>query len=86
MMMKPQKRYVPTFDPIPAHPDRAMFLGAPPIEIEAIGVNTVRVTIGEVSRVLDGIALSNAVNECLADWRGRELTARIEAESKGVQS
>lgn len=71
--MRPQKRYIPTFDPISIHPDpnRAMMPTAPPIEIEAIGPNTVRVTIGEVSRVLDGIALCDAVNQCLGDWRRR---------------
>jgi hypothetical protein len=72
--MRPQKRYVPTFDPVSVNPDpnRAMMPAAPPIEIEAIGPNTVRLTVGGASRVLDGIAPSNAVNDCLADWRMRQ--------------
>lgn len=70
--MRPKKRYVPTFDPISVHPNpnRAMMPTAPPIEIEAIGPNTVRITLGETTRVLDGVALSDAVNRCLIDWRG----------------
>lgn len=70
--MRPQKRYVPTFDPVSVNPDpkRAMMPAAPPIEIEAIGANTVRITVGAVARVLDGISLCNAVNECIGDWRG----------------
>lgn len=77
--MRPQKRYVPTFDPNSAHPDpnRAMMPAAPPMEIEAIGPNTVRVSLGGVSRVLDGVALSNAVNDCLGDWRMRATPNRI---------
>lgn len=69
--MKPQKRYVPTFDPVSVNPDpnRAMMPAAPPIEIEAIGQNTIRIRVGETSRVLDGISLCNAVNQCLGDWR-----------------
>jgi hypothetical protein len=69
--MRPQKRYVPTFDQVSVNPDqnRAMMPAAPPIEIEAIGPNTVRVSIGGVSRVLDGISLCNVVNECLGDFR-----------------
>ena len=69
--MKPQKRYIPTFDPVSVNPDpnRAMMPAAPPIEIEAIGPNTVRMTVGGVSRVFDGIALCNAVNKCISDFR-----------------
>lgn len=64
-------RYVPTFDPITINPDpkRAMFPAAPPIAIGAIGANTIQLTIGGVSRVVDGISLCNAVNQCLSDWR-----------------
>ncbi len=71
--MIPQKRYIPTFDPVSVHPDpnRAMMPAAPPIEIEAIGPNTVRMTVGEVSRVFDGIALCEIVNKCLDDFRHR---------------
>lgn len=71
--MRPQKRYVSTFDPVSANPDpnRAMMPATPPIEIEAIGPNTVRVSIGGVKRVFDGIALCDAVHKCLNDFRHR---------------
>ena len=62
---------IPTFDPFPLRPDpeRALYPSAPPMRIEAIGPNEVRITIGEVSRVVDGVALSNAVNGALHNFR-----------------
>jgi hypothetical protein len=64
------KRHVPTFDPISVNsdPDRAV-MPAPPIEIEAIGPNTIRIRVGETPRVLDGVSLCDAVNKCLGGWR-----------------
>ena len=75
--MRPQKRYVPTLDPISANPDPnlAMMPAAPPVELEAIGPNTIKITVGGVSRVLDGISLCDAVNKCLGDWRLGESRA-----------
>ena len=70
-MMRPQKRYIRAFDPCSAHPDpnRAMMPEVPPIAVEAIGANTICVTMGSVSRVLDGVALCDVVNKCLHDFR-----------------
>lgn len=66
-----QIRRVATFDPINirAYDDRQMFPAAPPMEIEAISINTIKITIGGITRLVDGISLCNAVNQSIGDWR-----------------
>lgn len=71
--MRTLKRYIASFDPVAIQvaPERAKYPAAPPMEIEAVGDNEVRITIGGVSRVIDGISLSNAINEVVHNYRCR---------------
>lgn len=64
---------IPTFDPISVGGDvtTPMYPSAPPMRIQAVGPNEVKITIGDVSRVVDGVTLSNAVNGEMEKFRRR---------------
>ena len=71
--MMPRYINIPTFDPVPLRPNptTAMYPSAAPMQIEAVGPNDVKMTIGEVCRVVDGVTLADVVNGCLQDYRRR---------------
>lgn len=62
---------VPTFgtDPFAFRDGNAVHPDDMPIELEPVDHNRVRITMGGVSRVVDGISLATAVDEVLRAYR-----------------
>lgn len=68
-------KFVPTFEPITTvdaghiveHPTTS--ISAPHIAVEPHGANHVRITIGGITKTVDGISLCNIVNEAIAAAR-----------------
>ena len=68
-----QKIHIPCFEPVGIALENGVraHLADPPIEVEPYDHNHVRIHVGDSTRLVEGVALATAVNECIGRARAR---------------